>query len=315
MESSTIAVHYLVAPNVWYSSAMTTQPTIPPPVVMRGAIRRFALPSCLLKPNDLRRIFRLLEQKALEAADRQVATLTLQPGQTQAQLDELRAAVRASLALVVRLQTGSEWINGTTMDLLNDEQLPDGIVRIEFDSSFLYRTRFNNLVPNNTFTIVLDLSRPNVLDMSTPPTQNASIANISGLDAMWANALHDELVAFFQQGRTNRGWLHVTRSYDALLFLVGFPLSFDIVYHLSRLTKEAAPIPQALSVALYVYIVLLVLFLFRILFNYATWAFPKLEIDAPRQHSGAAHRVAISTLSLIILGALVKAALRLFGIG
>jgi hypothetical protein len=88
----------------------------------------------------------LLEQKALEAADRQVATLTLQPGQTQAQLEELRTAVRAALALVVRLQTGSEWINGTTIDLLNDEQLPDGIVRIEFDSAFLYRASFNNLV-------------------------------------------------------------------------------------------------------------------------------------------------------------------------
>jgi len=50
-------------------------------------------------------------------------------------------------------------------------------------------------------------------------------------------------------------------------------------------------------------------------FNYARWAFPKLEIDAPRQHAGVAHRAAISALSLIILSALVKAALRLFGIG
>jgi hypothetical protein len=69
----------------------------------------------------------LLEPKASEAADRQIAALTLQPGQTQAQLDELKTAVRAAMALVVRLQTGSEWINGTTVELLEDEQLPDGI--------------------------------------------------------------------------------------------------------------------------------------------------------------------------------------------
>jgi hypothetical protein len=189
------------------------------------------------------------------------------------------------------------------------------VVRIEFDSAFLYRSRFNNLVPNNSFTVILDLFRPNVLDLSTPPTQNASVANIWGLDATWANALHDELVAFFRQGRTKRGWLHLLRTYDVLVFLVGFPLSFDIVYHLDRLIKHVAPLPEALSVALYVYAVLLVLFLFRILFNYARWVLPKLEIDAPRQHARAAHRVAISTLSLIILSALVKAAFMLFGIG
>lgn len=295
---------------------MTTQPRVPlPPAVMRGTTRQLVLPSCLLKPTDLRRIFRLLEQKALEAADRQVAALTLQPGQAQAQLDEITAAVRAALALVVRLQTGSEWINGTTIDLLNDEQLPDGIVRIEFDSAFLYRSRFNGLVPNNSFTVTLNFFRTDVLDLNNPPTQNASVAIIGGLDATWANALYDELVAFFRQGRTKRGWLHLLRSYDVLVILVGFPLSFDIVYHLNPLMKHIAALPEALSVALYVYAVLLALLLFRILFNYARWAFPKFEIDAPRQHAGAAHRVAISTLSLIILGALVKAALRLFGIG
>ncbi len=270
-------------------SAMTTQPTVPvPATVMRGTTRYFVLPSCLLKPADLRRIFRLLEQKALEAADRQVATLTLQPGQTPAQLDELTTSVRAALALVVRLQTNSEWINGTTIDLLNDEQLPDSIVRVEFDSAFLYRARFNGLVPNNLFTVTLDLFRTKVLDGSNPPTQNASVANIAGLDATWANALYDELVGFFRQGRTKRGWLHLLRSYDVLVILVGFPLSFDIVYHLDRLMQRVAALPEALSVALYVYAVLLVLLLFRLLFNYARWAFPKFEIDAARQHVGVA---------------------------
>jgi hypothetical protein len=93
-----------------------------PPLVMRGTTRHLALPSCLLAPNDLRRLYRLLEQKASEAADRQAATLVLQPGQTPAQLQELEAAVRAALVLVIRLQTsGGEWINGTTIDLLSDE--------------------------------------------------------------------------------------------------------------------------------------------------------------------------------------------------
>jgi hypothetical protein len=285
------------------------------PLVMRGTTRQLILPSCLLKPNDLRRIYRLLEPKALEAAERQVAALALQPGQTQAQLDELKAMVRDALVLVIKLQTGSEWINGTTVDLLNDEQLPDGLVKVEFDSAFLYRSRFNNLVPNNSFNVTIDLVRPGILDFSNPPAENTSAVSILGLDATWANAVYDELTAFFRQRGTRRSWLHSRRSYDSLVIPIGFPLSFDIVYHLDRLIRRVAMLPEALSIASYVYAVLLVLFGFRILFNYARWAFPKLEIDAPRQHVAVGHRVAISTLALIVLGALVKAALRLVGIG
>lgn len=211
------------------------QAPLPPPLVMRGTTRHFVVPSCVLSPDDLRRIYRLLEAKALEAADRQVAILTLQPGQTQGQLDELRSAVRAALALVVRLQTETGWINGTTPDLLSDGQLPDGLLRAEFDSAFLYRARFNNLVPNNAFNLVLDFSRPGVLDLGNPPSQNASSANVLGLDSTWANAVYEELVGFFRPRGSKRGWLHFTRSYDALAILIGFPVSFDVVYHLDLL--------------------------------------------------------------------------------
>lgn len=282
---------------------------------MRGVARRLEIPSCLLSLNDLRKLFRLLEQKAQEAADRQVAVLTLQPGQTPAQLHELQTSVRTAMALVLRLQTNSEWINGTPMELLDDDKLPDGLLRIEFDSAFMYRARFNNLVPNNAFTIILDLGRTSVSDMQATPQQNTSAASISGVDTTWANAVYDEVVGFFRQRRSKRGWLHLPRSYDLLLFLVGFPFSLDVVYHLDRVIRRVAELPQALSVALYVYVVLLVLLFFRISFNYARWAFPKVEIDAPRQHIAVGHRIAISSLALMVISVLVEAALKLVGIG
>ncbi|HZR65362.1 MAG TPA: hypothetical protein VFA85_09455 [Terriglobales bacterium] len=285
------------------------------PAIMRGVARRLEIPSCLLSLNDLRKLFRLLEQKAQEAADRQVAVLTLQPGQTPAQLHELQTSVRTAMALVLRLQTNSEWINGTPMELLDDDKLPDGLLRIEFDSAFMYRARFNNLVPNNAFTIILDLGRTSVSDMQATPQQNTSAASISGVDTTWANAVYDEVVGFFRQRRSKRGWLHLPRSYDLLLFLVGFPFSLDVVYHLDRVIRRVAELPQALSVALYVYVVLLVLLFFRISFNYARWAFPKVEIDAPRQHIAVGHRIAISSLALMVISVLVEAALKLVGIG
>jgi len=289
--------------------------TVLPSLVFRGTTRRFEAPSCVLKPDDLRRIYRLLEQKAAEASDRQVATLTLQPGQTPSQLSELQSAVRVALALVVKVQTETGWINATTVGLLSDDQFPEGVQRIEFDSCFLYRTRFNNLVPNNSFYLVLDFSRPPVLDLGNPPSQNVSYANVNGLDQTWANAVYEELVSFFRPRVSKRGWLHFARSYDALVIPIGFPLSFDVVFHLDKLAKAHLLLPEALSVAMDVYVVLVSLFLFRITFNYARWTFPKVEIDAPRQHIAVRHRVAIATLAMIVVGALVKAGLKLVGVG
>ncbi len=300
--------------RIEYENMASAGPAIPTSVT--GTIRSFVLPPCLLKPSDLRRLFRLLEVKAREAAERQIASLTLQPGQTQQHLDQVKENVRGLLSLVVRLQTKSgAWINATIADPLEDENLPDGTTRIEFDSAFLFRSQFNNLAPNNSFLLTVDLTRPSVLDLESVPVQNVSRANISGIDSTWANSLCDELATFFRERQNNRGWLHSPQSYNALLFPIGFPLSFWVVNHLDKLIQRRFSPALALSVAIDVYVVLMALFLFRVTFNYARWIFPKVEIDAPRQHIAVGHRVVISTIGLMIASVLVKAILKLFGIG
>lgn len=294
--------------------AAPSQP--PAPVHATGITRTLTIPSCTLTASDLRKLFRLLQQKASEASDRQLAGMVQQPGQTQTQFEEARATARTAMSLLIRLWTkGGGWMGTTTIQPLEDEELPDNITKIEFDLGLLFRLRFNNLSANNTFLVSLDLQRPSILDMNPQPALNGSTANISGNDTTWANGLADELIQFFQQSKNRRGLLHLSESYTLLLFPVGFPLSFDIVYHLDKFIRRVGALPEALSVAIYVYCVVMVLYLFRLLFNYARWVFPKVELNAPRQHIGARHRVAITTLALIVIGALVKAGLKLFGVG
>lgn len=285
------------------------------PRLVRGAVRQSQVPSCLLTPRDLRDLYNLLSRKAAEAADLQAATLTLQKGQTQQQLDELRTQVRDNLSLVLRVQmAGGHWVNSMTIDPLTDEQFPNRIVRIEFNSFFLYQSTYK-LIPDNNFIVILDFNRPSILDMNNVPAPNLSSMAVSGLNATWTNGLYDELTTFFRQRPTRRGWLHFSQSYTLLVFLVGFPLSFRILAYLAPIIRRRTTLPDALAVALYVYIVLLVLFLFRITFNYARWIFPAVEIDAPRQHVAVAHKAAIVALGGMIIAALVAAVLRILGIG
>lgn len=286
----------------------------PAPFLYRGTAKKLPVPSAMLEPRDLRKLYELLAQKSTEAAELQAASLTLQAGQTVQQLDNLKKEVRQILAqLIVRIRTATgDWIGGSTPDPLQDDKLPDGVTQIEFDSGALYQTTFK-ATPNNSFLVLLDFTRPSILDMGSQPTANASAANITANDSNWANGLSGELQTFFRQTPTKRGWLHTTRSYDALLLLLGFPLSFYIVYHLDRVVRHHVLLPEALAVAMYVWLVVVVFFFFRILFNYARWAFPKMELDAPRQHRRAvAHRLTVSGVTAMILGALVKAALKLF---
>lgn len=206
----------ILVPVAMSAPQSTVAPAVAPQIA-RGRSRQFPLPSCLLTPSDLRRLYRLLQPKADEAADRQVATLLIQPGQTPQQFEELKTAVRNALVPVIRLQTNrGEWINATTADILEDEQLPESITKLEFDSAILHRTKFNNLFPNNWFNVTLDFGRTNILEATAIPEQNTSSVSINGLDATWANAVYDELFQFFRQYRARRGWIHGQRIYDVL---------------------------------------------------------------------------------------------------
>ena len=283
-------------------------------LVLKGTTRELTPPSCLFTPGDLRKLYRLLETKAIEAADRQIAFLQRQPDQTEDQFTEMKRTLSSALSLIVRIFTArGDWVGGTVIDPLEDEQLPDGITKIEFESAAIYK-RNTNQNPNNSFLVRIDFTRSSIMDMGSEPASNVSAITISAIDPTWASAIYDELQTFFRQRSTKRGWLHSRQSYNAVLLLLGFPLSFDAVYHLDHRFNRPASLAEPLSVAMYVYVVLIVLFFFRILFNYGRWVFPKMEIDAPRQHSGAGHRVVISTLALMVISVLVKAVLRILGI-
>ncbi len=293
---------------------MATQPQLTVAPFARGITRSITIASSLLGPDDLRRLYRLLEVKAKEAADRQVSSLTLQPAQTPQQFAQLCQQVRDSLALVVRIQTrGGEWVTGASVAPLENDELPDGIERIEFESCFFFRSQ-TNLWPNNHFTVSLDLHRTSVQDLNSNLTLNASVATVSGLDATWVGGVCAAVENFVAQRRTKRGWLHFARSYDVLMLLVGFPVSFFVVYHIDHAARQRLGLSESLAAALYVYVVLTVLFFFRLAFNYARWIFPKVELDAPRQHVGRAHRVAISVIALMIVSALVASVLKILGL-
>ncbi len=267
--------------------------------------------------DDLRRLFNALERKASEAADQQIANLQRQPGQTDEQFGQFKDYVRSLLRLVVRVQAGSgEWTAATTSEALNEDSLPVSIRSVQYESSFLFRGQFKS-EPQNSFAVTLDFTRTSILDLtnlSAGPSLNQSGVLISGGNVTWVNGLSEELRTFFEARATARGWLYSAYAYDVLLIIIGFPLSFNLVYHIDRFVRPVLRLPDALFVALYVYFVLVALLGFRLLFNYAKWVLPKIEGPSRRHEGPKLHKTILGAIALALAIRAVTSLLWILGI-
>lgn len=293
---------------------MATPEIIPAaPTIVSGTNRHVAIPSCSLTADDLRRLYEVLEKKAGEAAAHQVSALQQLPGQTAEQFEQAKQNIRSSLALVVQVQGNTgEWTGSRTSEALLDRSLPDTVAAVDYNSAFLFRTQFN-LQPQNSFSVYLDFARTSILDMSAEPTSNRSAGLISGANATWVDGTYEELHRFFNERSTARGWLHSRRAYDVAVLVLGFPASFALVYRADRFLRPLLRVPDALFVALYVYLVLVALFGFRLLFNYAKWVFPKCE-GPTRQGGPKFHKAVLVAIGGTLLSLVTETLLRMLGV-
>jgi hypothetical protein len=153
------------------------------------------------------------------------------------------------------------------------------------------------------------------MDMGPQPIENRSTATVVGADVNWANGVAEEIHRFFAHRTNLRGWLHRKHIYDVLVVVLGFPLSLSFVYLLYRFAHQRLQLPDPLLVAVFVYIVLVFLWSFRLSFNYAKWVYSKIEIDAPQQTAAFRHKAVLGFIALALASILIGAVLKAIGIG
>lgn len=285
----------------------------PAPVMARGTARQFAISSCSLAADDLRKLYAILERRANEASTYEIGTLIQQAGQTAEQFAQAKEAARILLKLAATVYSSSgDWIGNTTGDALADSNLPDSISQIVYDSAFLYRAQLR-VEPQNSFTVILDFSRTHVLDLtnlSMVPDPNKSSARISGANDAWVKATHDDLFHFFRERKTARGWLYFQFAYDFLVWFIGLPAALAAVYRIGSWTKPKLNLPISVAAPLYVMFFLLCLLIFRVVFNYAKWVFPKLE-GPNRRAWPAFHKVVLGIAGASIISLIIESIVRI----
>jgi hypothetical protein len=287
---------------------------VPPPALFSATVRNLVIPACTLTADDLRKLYGLLEKKAREAADYQVAALQRLEGQTNEQFEEVKQKIRSSFDLVVQVRgSRGEGTGSRTGEALLEGSLPDSIMSVQYDSAFMFRSQFNLLEPQNSVRVYLDFGRTEILDMLAQPAANNSSGLISGTNSTWVNGTHEELEKFFEERSTARGWLYSRHSYDVAVLLVGIPASFALIYRVDHWLRPVIQVSNALFVALYVYLVVIELYGFRVLFNYAKWVFPKCEGPTRRQGGPRFHKSIFGLIGGTFLSVVVETILRMLG--
>lgn len=272
----------------------------------RGVSRTTQPPACTLTLDDLKKLFVALNDRTIEAATRQLATVQRPPETPEAEFARMRQeAISASgLTLLVFGQAG-EHVVITAPEAIDATVLPDVITTISFDSALSFNARMN-YEPQDRFRLRFDMTEPPGFNTYNPweePTPNTSKLEITGTSDSWVAGVHQKVIEFLGHRLRRRRWLHSSTFFNVINYVVGFPAAFWAIHRIDQTVgRHLAEWPSVLRGALYIYLFLIALLMFRLAIGGLRWLFPLFELKGSRS-VGA--RATVGILVFGLLGSLV----------
>jgi hypothetical protein len=250
----------------------------------RGRFRTAKVPPCLITRNDLRKLYAQLDARTSEALEKHIAVLVRPPGTEEPAWSQTLENLRHDARLTVTVQgADGEQIVARSAEALSDDELPDRITFARFDSAAALQ--FLNITPIHRFYVHLDFTEPPTFASYNPwsqPTPNASQIEVIGSDQTWVTGVYELIIGFFRARRRRRAWLHTQRSFNAAHWIIGFPAALWIVYRLSYYAPALNRMHPALLGAIYAYVFLVSLLIFRGIVWSFRWLFPVVELAGSR---------------------------------
>jgi hypothetical protein len=250
----------------------------------RGRFRSANVPPCLISRNDLRKLYTELDGRTSEALEKHIAILQGPPGMDEHAWNRTLQNLRHEMRLTITVQgADGEQIVARSVEALSDDDLPDRITFARFDSAAALQ--FINVTPLHRFYVHLDFTEPPTFASYNPwsqPTPNASHIEVIGSDQTWVTGVYELIIDFFRARRRRRTWLHTGRSFNVAHWVIGFPAALWIVYRLSYYAPALGRMHPALLGAIYAYVFLVSLLIFRGIIWSFRWLFPVVELTGSR---------------------------------
>lgn len=275
--------------------------------------RDLSIEGVILNQDDIDELSNLLEKQNgnASALEVEVAVKQLSPDSdvTKENLQtEADKAFRINYSISDVDEKSS--IEGVDRLKLKDFNTPNEIKTIYLSTGGHFN-RIYGRYPNNYVNIFLDFRRQSLaLDLKTlpsNPTENRSCLNVVGYDEAWVISTYEKLTKFFRDRATKRKLLHGSGTYDFVLYLILVPL---FLFYATRYEKELLSwLPtnsQVLTVGVYVYILIIIMFVFRQLFYFARWLYPTVEYVSGKLSSPTKYRTILTAIfSATFIGVIV----------
>jgi hypothetical protein len=230
------------------------------PTEWRNFSTMVPIPAFHMRRGDLKRLYKIINDKQLEYRDRIIDGLSQTPKETSDEFEARKVKVFNSFVTSVSITgVGGEVIHGNNESFLESINIPDQIKGV-FISTKSVPQAVLGVQPLCAIIVNLDFTRFPLLDFTRMPTlatPNASNFEISADDESWFTTANTKLSQFFSERKTHTNWLHGAAIYDILLIFIGVPIGIWASYRLGgaieknmEKTFDVAPI---ISSAVYIY--------------------------------------------------------------
>ena len=258
--------------------------------------------SLTINTEDLYQFLRILQERADSACEIECNHIEsfIPTENLEKSKDDLKSC--SPIKITINGQDGEE-LFGSINEVFDSTSFPEQIKSLYLNSELIYKSRFN-YIPRNRIEVLIDFSKPKVLDFSFSPsekTPNNSSFTVEGYDSTWVNGVYSEIDKFLEKRSSKISKIHRNSIYDLFVWILGLPIGFWTCYKF-KTPIQKANLDSFLQSAFYVYIFFLSLFVLRILFHYFRWLYPKIQYNSLKDLS-IMHRGFFYIITTSIIGA------------
>ena len=255
--------------------------------------------------NDVIHIVKRLMQHVDEQGVHELSQVLNSNSVSPNRQDELEFQREQAFRIMVTI-SGRDGVSliGDGIESLQSPNIPEPINSIYISNCAHYQTVIGR-DPLNKFTLYLDFSKPPLVDhnnLPSYPTPNGSNLTIEGDRDAWVALIQQDVLDVLNKRLNKRSIFHAAHIYDIGVAFIGLPSALYLCWRFSGFIEtNLGTLSSFLSAAAYVYTVYITLNIYRLLFGYAKWAFPVVELISSESKSKR-HRHAWFVLILGIVG-------------
>lgn len=264
------------------------------------------LPACTLDILYFKKLYELLTKSAEEGGNIEIARVNKLPGQSDEAFEAFKEDAKLLYRITIQIfDTRGGYISTESSSIFDEVKLPDSISKIIFDNTLRFRSTVQR-EPIHRLRLIFDFTKPAIFDFNTMPSwavPNNSNIDIIGETETWVQGTYKNVMESLKERSSKRGWLNKNNVYDVFLWFAIVPLNLRLLYKINLyLQPELVGVSTFLKAGIYIYIFVILLYIYRIIFNYARWVFPNIELVTSLQKGAVAHRIILWALLLGVAG-------------